>query len=94
MPDTPREPKLSTLPNPMGNRSVGGFKLHETVAKVRISEARSAILCHASAVIDLELNAHPPMNLAIAIPKLDIKPIRVMRTPGSFLLADVRYVLS
>lgn len=52
------------------------------------------MLCQASAVIDLELNAHPPMNLAIAMPKLDSRPIRVILTPGSFLLADVRYVLS
>lgn len=94
MPETPNEPKLSTLPNPMGNRSVGDFRLHETVARVRISEARSAMLCHASAVIALELKAHPPTNLAIAMPKLDNKPILVILAPGSLVLAEVRYVLS
>lgn len=59
-----------------------------------MSEVRSAILCQASAVMDLELKAHPPINFAIAIPKLDNRPRRVMRTPGSLVLAEVRYVLS
>ena len=64
--------------------------LQETVARVRISEARSAMLCQASATIALELKAQPPINLAIAMARLDNKPSRVMRTPGSFLLPEVR----
>ena len=78
----------------MGNRSVGGFELHDTVARVRTSDARSVILCHASAVMALELKAQPPANLAIAIPKFESRPIRVIRTPGSLLSVEVRYALS
>lgn len=55
MPDTPREPRLSTLPKPEGYVSVGGRKLKETVARVRTSEARSVMLCQASAIMDWEL---------------------------------------
>lgn len=90
MPDTPSAPKLSTLPKPKGKRSVGGLMLHETVASVRMSEARSAMLCQPSAIMAFELNAQPPMNLAMAMVKLLSRPIRVMRTPGSFLSAEVR----
>lgn len=55
MPDTPSEPRLSTLPNPVGNLSVGGRKLHETVASVKKSDAKSVKLCQASAIMDCEL---------------------------------------
>ena len=55
--ETPREPRLSILPKPMGKLSVGGRRLHETVASVRTSEARSVRLCHASAIMDCELKA-------------------------------------
>lgn len=71
IPDTPRDPKLSTLPNPMGNLSVGGLRLQDTVARVRMSEARSVKLCHASATMDCELNAYPPAPLAMAMPRLE-----------------------
>ncbi|PHH83909.1 hypothetical protein CDD83_2802 [Cordyceps sp. RAO-2017] len=90
MPETPSEPRLSTLPKPMGKRSEGGLRLQETVASVRMSEARSAMLCQASAVIDLELKAQPPANLATAMPRLHKRPMRVMRTPESLVLAEMR----
>lgn len=48
------------------------------------------MLCQASAVMDLELKAQPPMDLATAMPRLENRPMRVMRTPESFLLAEVR----
>lgn len=73
---------------------MGGFELHDTVSKVKTSDARSARLCQASATMARELKAHPPMNLAMAMPKLDKRPKRVMRTPGSLVFAEVRYVLS
>jgi hypothetical protein len=90
IPLTPNEPRLSTLPNPVGNRAVGGFKLHDTVASVKTSLAKSVKLCHASAIIDWELKTYPPTPFAMAIPRLEYKPIRVIRTPASFLFADVR----
>ena len=90
IPETPKDPKLSTLPKPIGKRSEGALRLHETVARVRISEARSAILCQASATIALELKAHPPINLAMAMPKFESRPILVILTPGSFLFVEVR----
>jgi hypothetical protein len=55
MPLTPSDPKLSTLPNPVGNNAVGGFKLQDTVASVKISLAKSVKLCQASAIMDCEL---------------------------------------
>jgi hypothetical protein len=48
-PLTPKDPKLSTFPNPSGNFSVGGFNAHDTVARVMKSETRSVRLCTASA---------------------------------------------
>lgn len=59
-----------------------------------MSEARSVMLCQASAVIALELKAQPPANFAIAMHRFDSKPIRVIRTPGSFLLVEVKKALS
>jgi hypothetical protein len=56
MPDTPSEPKLSTFPKPMGKLFVGGRKLHDTVARVRMSDAKSVKLCQASAIMACELN--------------------------------------
>ena len=90
IPETPSEPKLSTLPKPIGNRSVGGLRLQVTVARVKTSEARSVMLCQASAVMALELKAYPPANFATAMPRLEIRPIRVILTPGSALFLDVR----
>jgi hypothetical protein len=46
---TPREPKLSTFPNPNGNLSVGGLSAQETVASVMKSLTRSVRLWTASA---------------------------------------------
>jgi hypothetical protein len=90
MPLTPSDPKLSTLPKPVGKRAVGGFKLHDTVANVKMSLAKSVKLCHASAIIDWELKKYPPTPFATAIPRFEYRPIRVIRTPASFLFADVR----
>jgi len=56
MPLTPKLPRDSILPNPVGKFTVGGFKLHDTVARVRMSDARSVRECHASAIMDCELN--------------------------------------
>ena len=50
MPLTPNDPKLSTLPYPLGNRSEGGFRDHDTVASVMISLTRSVRLWMASAI--------------------------------------------
>lgn len=50
MPLTPNDPKLSTLPYPLGNRSDGGFKDQETVASVIMSLTRSVRLWMASAM--------------------------------------------
>lgn len=88
--DTPSDPRLSTFPNPCGKASVGGRKLHDTVARVSTSEARSVSECHASAIMDCELKAYPPAPLAMAIPRFEYRPMRVMRTPASFLLVEVR----
>jgi hypothetical protein len=71
IPLTPKEPKLSTFPNPVGKSAVGGFKLQETVANVKTSLARSVKLCHASAIMDCELKAYPPIPFAIAMPRLE-----------------------
>ena len=68
---TPSEPKLSTFPNPAGKNAVGGFRLHDTVAKVKMSLAKSVKLCQASAIMDWELKRYPPTPFATAIPKLE-----------------------
>jgi hypothetical protein len=46
---TPNEPRLSILPKPNGNFSVGGLSAQLTVASVMISETISVRLCIASA---------------------------------------------
>jgi hypothetical protein len=48
-PLTPNDPRLSTLPYPLGKRSEGGFRDQETVAKVITSLTRSVRLWMASA---------------------------------------------
>lgn len=50
IPLTPSDPKLSTLPYPLGNRSDGGFSDHDTVASVMMSLTRSERLWIASAI--------------------------------------------
>jgi hypothetical protein len=36
------------------------------------------------------LKAYPPNPFAMAMPKFEYNPIRVIRTPASFLFVDVR----
>lgn len=54
IPETPSEPRLSTLPKPQGYVSVGGRRLKETVARVRMSDARSVMECQPSAIMACE----------------------------------------
>lgn len=53
--ETPRDPKDSTLPYPLGKRSVGGFKAQDTVANVIMSDTMSVNAWNASATYCLQL---------------------------------------